>query len=199
MKKCILLVFTLISVLSYGQNSSTTDEGVIINGVKWATRNVDEPGTFAPTPESAGKFYQWNRKRAWNTTDRTVPGWDRSIPSGTSWTRNNDPCPSGWRIPTDLELKKLIDSGRVWTTRNGVEGSLFGTAPNQIFLPIAGWRDINSSMLLEENSGNYWSSTVFDSTIKNPDPYTLFFNSISPHLGGGARQVGMSVRCVSDK
>jgi len=33
------------------------DEGVIIDGVKWATRNVDVPGTFASSPEAPGMFY----------------------------------------------------------------------------------------------------------------------------------------------
>ena len=42
---------------------------VIINGVKWATCNVDAPGTFAAAPESAGMFYQWNRKIGWSATD----------------------------------------------------------------------------------------------------------------------------------
>jgi len=39
-----------------------TDEGVVINGVKWATCNVDNPGTFVNRPETTGKIYQWNRK-----------------------------------------------------------------------------------------------------------------------------------------
>jgi len=73
----------------------TYDEGVVINGVKWATRNVDEVGTFASTPESYGKFYQWNRKIAWNTTDRIVIGWNNTAPDGTEWTKINDPSPTG--------------------------------------------------------------------------------------------------------
>ena len=40
--------------------SDTTDLGVVINGVKWATRNVAAPGKFATSPEDAGMFYQWN-------------------------------------------------------------------------------------------------------------------------------------------
>jgi len=41
-------------------NDPYTDAGVIINGIKWATRNVDMPGTFAANPEDAGMFYQWD-------------------------------------------------------------------------------------------------------------------------------------------
>ena len=40
----------------------THDAGVVINGITWATRNVDEPGKFAARPEDAGMYYQWNSK-----------------------------------------------------------------------------------------------------------------------------------------
>ncbi|MDR1809513.1 MAG: hypothetical protein LBR34_03800, partial [Prevotella sp.] len=68
--------------------STTTDPGVVINGVRWATRNVDAPGTFAATPESAGMFYQWNRSLGWSSSNPLVNSnggttWDNSAPSGT--------------------------------------------------------------------------------------------------------------------
>ena len=50
----------------------TTDPGVHINGVVWATRNVDTPGTFATRPESAGMLYRWNRRIGWSATDPIV-------------------------------------------------------------------------------------------------------------------------------
>ena len=43
------------------------ETGVEINGVTWATRNVDAPGTFAAKPEDMGMFYQWNSKVSWTT------------------------------------------------------------------------------------------------------------------------------------
>jgi len=38
------------------------ETGVVINGVTWATRNVDAPGTFVANTKDAGMFYQWNSK-----------------------------------------------------------------------------------------------------------------------------------------
>ena len=35
------------------------DKGVEINGIRWATQNVDKPGTFVLNPEDLGMFYQW--------------------------------------------------------------------------------------------------------------------------------------------
>ena len=33
---------------------TTPEEGVVINGVRWATRNVAAPGTFIANPQDAG-------------------------------------------------------------------------------------------------------------------------------------------------
>ena len=34
-----------------------TDRGVVINGIRWATRNVDMPGTFADSRICPGMFF----------------------------------------------------------------------------------------------------------------------------------------------
>ena len=131
MKKLIITfsVFTLIFA-SCGEtnNTITFDEGVVINGIRWATRNVDAPGTFAENPEDTGMFYRWNRFRGWNAISA------ENIDKG--WTRR-DPCPSGWRLPTREELESFRDAGQS-TMTNNVNGKFFGTTPNQIFLPANG-------------------------------------------------------------
>jgi len=88
------------------------DGGVLINGVKWSTRNVNVPGTFAIKPEKAGMFYQWNRNIGWSATDplSSSPSgrsWNSSNPTGTTWDKTNDPSPAGWRVPTLNEIQKL--------------------------------------------------------------------------------------------
>jgi len=137
-----------------------SEQGVVINGVRWATRNVDAPGTFAANPEDAGMFYQWNRKKAWPATG-TITGWDSSKPPGTA----NDPSPAGWRVPTLDEIKKLLDTDKVsnvWTTQNGVNGRRFidKASGNSIFLPAAGGRIYSDGTLDGVGSvGDYWSSS----------------------------------------
>ena len=115
--------------------AATTDEGVVINGVRWATRNADGFRTFVASPEMMGGFYARliNRARDRYTLRRAT------LRRGGSFRGNNfDPCPPGWRMPTEREFRSLIAAGSVWTTVNGVYGRLFGTAPNQLFLPAAG-------------------------------------------------------------
>ena len=138
-------------------------DGVIIDGVRWATRNVDAPGTFAENPHNLGMFYQWNRRLGWTATDPMVNSndgrtWNTSNPTGTAWYAENDPCPAGWRIPTPQELQSLVDSGSLWRARYGVRGELFGTAPNQIFLPAVSTRSGFDGMLHTGSVSRYWSN-----------------------------------------
>ena len=195
MKKIFLLLFMLASVMCYAQqNTATTDVGVVINGVRWATRNVDAPGTFATTPESAGMFFQWNRQRGWPATDE-VAGWNTSAPAGTTWARDYDPCPPGWRVPTLNELRGLLDAGSVWVTRDGVDGRLFGTAPNYLFLPAADWRTTVGTLSGVGAPGVYWSSSASPiagtaMSLRLLENESLIRNSF--------RANGFLVRCVAE-
>ncbi|GHT31256.1 hypothetical protein FACS189434_00700 [Bacteroidia bacterium] len=179
---------------------ATTDAGVIINGVKWATRNVDAAGTFAATPESAGKFYQWNRKKAWAAEGETIENWDSTDVAGTEWTAANDPSPAGWRVPTTEELKTLFDTEKVtneWTTQNGVGGRLFTdkTTNNSLFLPAAGGRgNSDGTLFYAGSSGYYWSSTQYGSN----NAYALFFFSGGAGWSYCSRSYGFSVRAVAE-
>ncbi len=200
-------------------NTATYDKGVVINGVCWATRNVDEPGTFAPTPESAGKFYQWNRKKAWNTTDEKVEGWVKSKlnfyfdlyikglssdndtidrPCSNYWEKNNNPCPEGWIIPDDDDFETLLEEDKVayeWVTYNGVEGAKFTDKKTKksIFLPAIGDRDENNGAL-NEGWGNYWSSMWGDDC----EAYGLDFGSQNNiHVRTVLQSTGNNIRPIA--
>ena len=96
--------------LSEPQNSRTYDRGVIINGTKWATRNIDERGTFVSQLHHLGNGYTWDEAK--------------------------NVCPAGWRLPTKDEIEDLLRAPNKLTTINGVNGIEFGTPPNNIFFPI---------------------------------------------------------------
>lgn len=154
-----------------------SDEGVEINSVKWATRNVDMPGTFAAAPESAGMFYQWNRNVGWSATDPLINSnggtvWDNSLLTGNDWSPTdiiwepaNDPSPCGWRVPSPDDIEKLLDANKVtqeWAVQNGVEGIKFTdkVTNSSIFLPAAKGRNGGDGMISwpDFRYGNYWSS-----------------------------------------
>ena len=122
---------------------TTTNSSVVINGVMWATHNVATPGTFTAKPKNIGMLYQWNRKVGWSTTSPMLNSnggttWGNSMPTGTTWTGANNPCPAGWRVPTTKEQQSLLNAGGERANVNGIEGYKFGVVPNTLFLPAAG-------------------------------------------------------------
>ena len=161
------------------ENPAFTDDGVVINGIMWATRNVDTPGTFAANPESYGMFYQWNSQVAYPTDDKIISQSKDSY-SYSHWTTTNDPCPAGWSVPDDDNIKKLLDSEKVgseWTSVNGVNGRKFtdNTTDASLFLPAAGYR-YQGTLYGTGLEGHYWSSVMI--TYSRPGEYFYYIFSL---------------------
>jgi uncharacterized protein (TIGR02145 family) len=189
---------------------NSSEKGVVINGVRWATRNIDAPGTFAANPEDVGKLYQFNRKKAWPATAGILTGWTSGVITGPGgderarihWEKANDPSPAGWRVPSITELGKLLDANMVnsvWTTQNGVKGYKFTdkATGNSIFLPAAGYRStyIEDDCSLEGVSeiGFYWSSTPSSSFSAYSIGFTIRTSAKDVENG---RTSGCSIRPV---
>ncbi|MCM1031377.1 MAG: hypothetical protein NC410_08075, partial [Oscillibacter sp.] len=199
MKKMIILLMMIFlfigDVFSQSKFFFNSCPGVLINGVCWAKSNVDEPGTFAATPESYGMLYQWNRKKGWSATE-AVSGWDSSLPSGTCWNAANDPCPSGWRVPTSGEFDALLDNTNVTSimaSQNGVGGRKFtdNTTGNSIFLPGVYYRSSNNAISHSVNHGFYWSSSSFSFLLAS----SLNFNENNGEIIW-PKHCGLAIRCV---
>ena len=155
---------------------NTSLEGVVINGVRWATRNVNAPRTFADNPEDVGMLY------VANIGSRSSLNWAvvRTDNRGVA-----NPCPRGWRIPTRDELEKLVRIGSIRTTRNGVEGRMFGTAPNHIFLPELSYASRPPAQQISSSQATLW---------------ILVNGGISTTtIGSNIRQREFGIRCVADE
>jgi len=186
--------------------SSSTEDYVFINGVKWATHNVNTPGSFTTNPEDYGLFYQWNSKVGWPATG-IVTGWNSAwnggftTPSASdTWATTNDPSPTGYHVPTYDQIRSLLNTTYVsstWTTQNGVYGRKFTdkTSGNSIFLPASGYRYYNDGSLGNAgSSGHYWSSNAYSS---NSADY-LGLGSSTTLWDYYNRAVGQSVRPVAE-
>jgi len=82
------------------------EEGVVINGIKWATRNVASHGKFVANPEDFGRYYQWGRKgdgheQPTSGTTTTLSSTDDPGHSNFILTEN---YPYDWRVPQNDAL-----------------------------------------------------------------------------------------------
>jgi len=171
---------------------------VEINGVRWAKCNVNTPGTFTGSPERAGMFYQWNRDIGWSSTNPMINSnggtvWDGSVPTGTTWEATNNPCPTGYRVPTRAEFQSLVSAGSGWVSMNDAVGRIFGISDNEIFLPAIGSR-LSNGMLDTSVTGFYWSSTEIDAV----NARSLRFTSLSTTMLDYSKSNGLLVRCVAE-
>jgi len=230
---------------------------VEINGVKWASKNLDVGGWFVENDYDYGALYQWGRHADGhesrtsanyltdNNTSESTPvssayldangqvifisgaygkfiknsdytnfflDW-RTPQENALWNSGTevepvktaaDPCPAGWRVPTETEASKLIETANVtatWTVDyndSSIDGLLVTDNATSafIFLPAGGSRNpFNGSCDSHNLAGYYWlnmSSTVMGNGLSLSDGW---YNT-----GWGApRGYGVSIRCVVDQ
>lgn len=182
-------------------------------GRLWMDRNLGASRVATSSMDSAayGDLYQWGRladgheKRTssvtpdLSTTD--VPGhagfivtstypYDWKTPQNNNlWqgvSGTNNPCPSGFRLPTDTEL----DAERAsWSSNNSA-----GAFASPLKLVVAALRSHSDGTLYSAgSSGVYWSSTVNGIYSRY-----LYFDSGNTYMHDTARAQGISVRCLKD-
>ncbi|MFT4568308.1 MAG: hypothetical protein ACI9FN_003277 [Saprospiraceae bacterium] len=98
----------------------------------------------------------------------------------------NNPCPAGYRLPTDVEWEAERIS---WSSNDAAEA-----ISSPLKLPLKGYREDQDGTLLDEGSeGYYWSSTV-DGTYSR----ALFFASDDAGAYMNLRSFGNSLRSLKD-
>ncbi len=142
-------------------------------------RNSDE--TSGPVAAgNEGSFFITSSSFPWDwlsTQDNTR--WNDAI-KGV-----HDPCPAGYRVPTETELNDLDAS---FATQNAT-----GAFGSPIKMPVAGNRSTNGLFYNVGSDGYYWSSTVSGTSARG-----LNFYSSGAIMYSNNRAFGFSVRCLKD-
>jgi uncharacterized protein (TIGR02145 family) len=172
---------------------------------------ASQVATSSTDAASYGDIYQWGRgtdghqirtsatTATLSSTDQPVEGkfilgpntpydW-RSSQNANLWqgvNGVNNPCPTGYRIPTEAEWNAERLS---WSDNTSV-----GAFASPLKLPMAGFRSlINGGLATVGANGYYWSSTASGSDSRNLD-----FSSNVASMGISSRAYGSSVRCIKD-
>jgi uncharacterized protein (TIGR02145 family) len=178
--------------------------------ITFLAHNLGADTTLDPhTPVQGihGNYYQWGR--IGSVADASTPGalitpWNTTAAANGAWSDGsktaNDPCPAGYRVPTNAQWSLVHSYNTQTTTGTFIESETnfgaamhFGDGANRLTLPVAGRRDSSTGALNRRgNLGYYWSSTEDGTSASN-----LIFSSRSANTLLYNRTNGFPVRCVS--
>lgn len=177
-------------------------------GRVWLDRNLgaDRVATTSTDALGYGSYYQWGRgtdghenPSSVTTSTRaasSMPGHAQFIKATSSpndWLlvqdnslwQTTDPCPTGFRVPTEDEWRTERDS---WSANNAA--GAFGSA---LKLPLAGYRHRQSGTLTDPGTtGRYWSSTTNGANVRR-----LSVTLSSGSIANISRAYGYCIRCIA--
>ena len=173
---------------NYPTNDNTGEDGAVPDSA------LDPNGQVLGSHAAFGQFiknestiyrYDWRKTQKNNL-------WGDGSTSENMAKAANDPCPPGWKVPSQLQWASIYDSTtppNTWTYGDGYKVGL------SLYLPSTGKRDYNNGLLANITTQSmYWSSTYTVAVS-----YGLQFNQSNISVTSEYyRSFGFSIRCVSE-
>lgn len=199
---------TLIIPVLPRDNTTKVVEVVSKTGRVWMDRNLGAlQAATSPTDEkSFGDYYQWGRgydgHQLYNSniseelSISDTPGNKFITTAVTDWRKTpndklwqgvdgvNNPCPKGFRIPTESEW--LAESNS-WISKD-----INGAFASPLKLPIAGTRYPGNGKLGKEGADYHSSTTIYFEAKPHTRAFKISFFTTD------WRSDGQSVRCIKD-
>ena len=154
--------------------------GTVVNGTTATLSTTDTPGDALFITNGTSPF-DWR-------SGQNVNLWQ-----GVSGT--NNPCPSGYRLPTETEIEAERNNGGTgfWGT-GSAQNNAAGAFASPLKLPMSGRRNHSNGTIYNVGTGGYyWGSTVSGTNSRG-----LHFNSSNAFMNTDLRASGFAVRCLKD-
>lgn len=197
-----------------GTGSPSVSYGTVVsqNNTCWLDRNLGASAVATSYDHLAayGDYFQWGRGDDGHQISSSTtlsaqsstpdPGHDNFLVGNTLWyigsnpellwlgvNAVNNPCPAGWRIPTEAEYANELQS---WSSK-----TYLGAINSPLKLPASGYRNYNSGDLSNQGStGRYYNST-----FESNNAHRLGFDASTAAMGSTtAPAYAFSIRCIMD-
>lgn len=182
-----------------------------ITGKTWMDRNLgaSQVATSATDTNAYGDLFQWGRfadghqcrtsssTTTLSSTDQPGHGYFikassspydwRSPQNSNLWQGVdgvNNPCPAGYRLPSQAEL----NNERLSWSSNTIAGAF----ASPLKFTVAGKRT-NDTLLEVNSNGHYWSNSTGTNLIPG-----LYISANSSFISSGQRATGHTIRCLRD-